>query len=481
MESIKRREFLAAACKSAISFSLGAGLLGQCARTGSPGSKKPLNFVVILIDDLGWRDLGCYGSTFYQTPNIDRLAGQGARFTDFYAAAPNCSPTRASILTGKYPARLDLTNYLVGLKKKEGSPVLPAEFKHYLPLEEPTIAEALKPAGYTSAIVGKWHLGFPPYFPEPQGFDHQFGAMERGMPKSYFYPQWEDKPPIEAEDGAYLTDVINRDAEQWLEQNRHRPFCLFLSHYTVHTPLEAPEELIEKYRNNADPDAGQNNPIYASMIENMDSNAGRILAKLDELELTDNTVVIFTSDNGGLHVEMGKHTPSTSNAPLREGKGYLYEGGIRVPLIVRWPGVTTPGSTIHEPAVSTDFYPTILDGAGVENHSDGGMDGISLRKLITGKDKPEREALYFHFPHFSNTGSTPAGAVRRGDYKLIEFYEHGRLELYNLKEDIGENHNLAETKPELARELHQMLAGWRKDVGANMPVPNTEYPLKRNK
>ncbi len=475
MKNIGRRRFLSDAGKAALGLAGGACLLNELrARADLPGG-RPLNFVFILIDDMGWSDSGCYGSTFYETPNIDRLAGEGMRFSDAYAACPVCSPTRASIMTGKYPARLKLTDFLVGRRLGDNSPILPAEYRHYLPLEETTIAEALKPVGYTSAHIGKWHLGREPYYPKAQGFDLNVGGTHSGMPRDYFYPAWGDNPPIEGRPGEYLTDRLTEEAEKFIENNSGRPFLLYLSHYAVHIPLQAKQEMIDRYRARANPEAAQNNTIYAAMIESVDESLGRVIKKLKELNLADRTAVFFMSDNGGLSVEEGPNTPATSNAPLRAGKGYLYEGGIREPMIVRWPGVIPPGSICRVPVTSVDFYPTILEMAGLEYDPANPVDGVSLVPLLKQTGVPKREAIYWHYPHFSNQGGMPGGAVRKGDWKLIEFYEDGSLELYNLKEDIGERNNLAGKRPEKAARLRRMLDDWRKAVKAVMPKPNPDY------
>jgi arylsulfatase A-like enzyme len=449
---------------------LGAGPAGA-------GEAKP-NFVFILVDDLGWRDVGCNGSTFYETPNIDRLAAGGMRFTNGYAACPVCSPTRASILTGKYPARLHLTDWLPGRPDRPDQKLLRPKFLQHLPLEEVTLAEALKPLGYVSASIGKWHLGGADYAPEKQGFDVNVAGCDRGSPPSYFFPYKNrafSLPGLEeGRDGEYLTDRLTAEAEKFLDKNKDRPFFLYLAHYAVHIPLQAKKDVVARYRDKARPGEGQNNPIYAAMVESVDDSVGRVLKKLDELGVAGRTVVFFTSDNGGLSVKEGANTPSTSNAPLRAGKGYLYEGGIREPLLVRWPGVTTAGSTSDVPVCSIDFYPTILEMAGAKDGA-GAVDGVSLAPLLRGGEAPRRDALYWHYPHYSNQGGRPGGAVRQGRYKLIESYEDGRLELYDLREDAGEADDLARKLPEKTRELHQLLKDWRTAVGAQMPAPNPEY------
>ena len=452
--------------------------------SGQAGSSKP-NFVFILIDDWGWTDLACYGSSFYETPSMDKLAREGIRFTDAYATCPVCSPTRASILTGKYPPTLQFTDWIPGFSPKPHHKMLPAPTLKNLPLEEITIAETLKPAGYVSASIGKWHLGARPYYPEHQGFDLNIGGTESGMPTSHFFPRWNNNPPIEGRDGEYLTDRLTLEAENFIEKNKERPFFLYLSHYAVHIPIEAKAEMISKYQAKSKAGDLQSNSVYAAMIESVDESVGRILKKLRDTGLEDRTVVILTSDNGGLYTEEPIHGMAMSNHPLRAGKGYLYEGGIRVPLIIRMPQILS-GSVCSTPVSSVDFFPTILELAGM--YDEGRHDGESLSPLLRGEDRLKREAIFWHYPHYciqenpapmmSNTGiigGRPGGVIRRGDYKLIEFYEDMRVELYNLREDIGERNNLAESKPKLADELRELLSEWRKNCGALMPEPNPNY------
>ncbi len=447
------------------------------------------NVLFILMDDLGWADVGCYGSEFYQTPNIDRLAGQGMRFTDAYAACNCCSPTRASILTGKYPARLHLTDWIPGSQFPKAK-LRPPDWHQELPLEEVTLAEALKSAGYPTAAVGKWHLGKAPFLPQNQGFDVNIAGNHSGAPGSYFWPYAHDDPAKAAryhggpvpdifdggKPGEYLTDRLTDEALTLIEANRKRPFFLYLSHYAVHTPLQAKPELTEQYRAKLRPGLKQNNPVYAAMVESMDQSVGRVMEKLDALGIADRTIVFFTSDNGGYSGYGGK-PGGTCNGPLREGKGSAHEGGHRVPLIVRWPGVTLPGSVCHEPVTSVDFYPTILamTGAAGDKQHNATVDGADLSALLKQQGKPARDAIYWHYPHYNIFPQTPYGAVRQGDYKLIEFDEDGRVELYNLRTDLAETTNLAERMPELVTTLRGKLAAWRRSVGAQMPLPNPGY------
>jgi arylsulfatase A len=470
MKKLDRRRFLKTLGHATLG-AFGCASLSQAASVsaGPSGGRKP-NFVFILIDDLGWTDLTCYGSAFYETPNTDRLAAQGMKFTDAYAACPVCSPTRASILTGKYPARLHLTDWIPGHSRPYAKLRVP-QFNQQLPLKEVTIAEALKAAGYVSASFGKWHLGGKSFYPENQGFDLNFGGDHRGQPPSYFYP-YRIPNVLTGQDGEYLTDRLTDEAEGFIEKNKDRLFFLYLSHYAVHTPLQAKPEMIAKYREKLKPDGTQKNPTYAAMIQSVDESVGRVLRKLDELKLADNTVVIFMSDNGGL-------IPVTSNHPLRAGKGTMYEGGIREPMIIRWPRVVEPGNSCSVPVTSVDFYPTILEIAGITDAVVENVDGVSLVPLLKRTRPLQREAIFWHYPHYHPGGATPCGAVRQGDFKLIEFYEDDRLELYDLKRDLGERNNLAAKTPEMARRLHQTLRGWRQAVNAQMPTPNPDHDPAR--
>ncbi len=463
---MNRRAFL----RQATLGSLGLLTAPRLARAAEGGSgTKPLNFVFFLIDDMGQRDVGCYGSTVYETPNVDKLASQGMRFTDGYAACPVCSPTRASILTGKYPARLHITDWIPGSRRPFAKLAVP-NWTQYLPHEEVTIAEALKPAGYATASIGKWHLGGPEYRPEVQGFDLNFGGDHRGQPPSYFFPY---KIPCipEGKPGEYLSDRLTDEALKFIEANKDKPFFLYLPHYAVHMPLQAKKDLTEKFRQKGRAEKGQNSATYAAMIASVDESVGRVLGKLDELGLADRTVVFFMSDNGGL-------AAVTSNAPLRAGKGTLYEGGVREPWIVRWPGLVKPGTTCSVPVISTDFFPTILEMAGVKPDLKRVLDGLSTVPLLKQAGAIEREALYWHYPHYHLT--KPGGAIRCGDFKLIEYYEDGRLELYNLKDDLSETADLAAKMPDKAAGLRKKLDDWRKAVGAQMPTPNPNYDPKRD-
>ena len=454
---------------------------------GRSGADRAPNIVFFLIDDLGWTDVGCYGSDFYETPHVDRLARQGMRFIDAYAACCVCSPTRASVLTGKYPGRLHITHAIPiqgNLRLKGPLPLVPADYCKNLPLEEVTIAEALKPAGYVSASIGKWHVCWEEaYYPEHQGFDLNVAGNKMGYPGTYFYPyegRWRMTPKhswVEwrtirgGHPGEYLTDRLTDEAIGFVERHRDGPFLHNYPHNAVHTPLQALQEVIEKYEKKPK-GKRHNNPVYAAMIESVDRSVGRVVEKLEALGLTENTVVIFTSDNGG-------HGRVTSHVPLRGNKGNFYEGGIRVPLIVKWPGAVRPGSVCRAPVISNDFYPTLLEIVGLPPRPEQHMDGVSLVPLLQQTGEIEPRPLFWHFPNYIGAGhpdpARPLSVVRRGDYKLMEFLEDGHVELYNLREDLGEEHDLAAAMPERAAELRQLLAAWRAAAGVQMPRPNPAF------
>jgi len=455
------------------------GVLGWGALTAVAAQAKDRlwNVVLILIDDMGWRDLTCYGSQFYQTPNIDALAREGVRFTDAYAGAPVCSPTRASLLTGQHPARLHLTDWIPGRGPWPTARLLPAPMEQQLALERKTLAEALHESGYVSASVGKWHLGGPQYYPESQGFALNVAGTHRGSPSSYFGPF--DLPGLKGgTSDDYLTEKLTEEAEKFIEANRDRPFFLYLTEFAVHQPIQARQTIVEKYRARLRPDDPQQNPAYAAMVESVDVAVGRVVRKLQEVGIADRTLVIVTSDNGGLIYEGRSPRPVTSNLPLRAGKGHMYEGGIRVPLIIKWPGITS-GTPCAVPVCSMDLFPSVLEMVGRPAGSEA-FDGQSLVRLLKGDRRLERHALYWHYPHYSNQGGVPSGAVRQGDFKLIEFYEDGRLELFNLKEDLGETRNLAKANPGKARELQQLLERWRRSVNATMPESNPGYDPEKS-
>ena len=473
-------------------------------------ANKP-NVIVILSDDLGWADLACYGSTFHESPNLDKLAAQGMRFTQAYSSSPYCSPSRAAIMTGRHPARLKITDYIPS-NGKTGK-FLPAEMKMELPLEELTIAEVLSAAGYATWHVGKWHLGDLGFYPEDQGFQVNIAGNHNGAPKSFFWPYGDEEgasvvrprtrdqmqgyhmtpmPGLRAggKKGEHLCDRLTSAAMKLIEQRKpEQPFFLYLPFYDVHTPIMAKPELVEKYKakaaklrlptveavptyiegdrvHGASPKKlpeQQVNPTYAAMIETMDTNVGRLMARLDELGVADNTLIIFTSDNGGHSV--------TCNRPLRGSKGWLYEGGVREPWIVKWPGVTKPGSTCDVPVMNTDILPTVLEACGLPAKPDLHKDGVSFASLLRGDAKPVHNALFWHFPHYGILGSGPCSSVRLGDWKLIEWLEDEGVELFNLTTDLSEKNDVAAQHPEIVKQLRERLHVWRKETGANMLRP----------
>ena len=475
-DKINRRDFLRLS-----SLAAGSLVLGGC--SGVAGQKKP-NIVFIMADDLGWRDVGFMGSRFYQTPNLDRLAGEGMVFTDAYANAPNCAPTRACLLTGQYSPRHGVIT--VNSSERGESfrrKLIPIENKLELDPDAVTIAEILGDAGYATASVGKWHLGDDPANgPMGQGFDTNVGGYHLGHPKSYFSPYNNPALP-DGPEGEYLGDRLTDEAVEFIGANRENPFFLYLPFYNVHTPIQPKPELVESYRART-PDGDQRNPQYAAMIEAMDSCVGRVLATLDELKLAENTIVFFFSDNGG-------HRRYTDNSPLHGGKGMLHEGGIREPLVVRAPGRTLAGSKCSVPVIGVDFLPTILELAGVKQPRNLILDGVSITSLLDGGSELSREAIYWHLPvYFESWGYpdardphwrlTPSGAIRSGRWKLIENFEDWSVELYDLESDIGETRNLAGSHPGQRDHLRSLLQQWRKDVGARVPTTrNPNYDPSR--
>ncbi len=440
-----------------------------------------MNVILFLIDDLGWRDLGCQGSTYYQTPHIDRLAAEGARFTNAYAACAVCSPTRAAILTGKAPARLLLTDWLPSGRWDPKAKLREGRLLRGLPVEELTLAEALREAGYLTAHIGKWHLGSEPFsMPEHHGFDINIGGNAHGAPGSYFFP-YEGDWPIpgtgrnakwnvfpDGQPGEHLTDRLTDEAVAFLRENQERPFFLYFPHYGVHTPLQAKPEVIAKYAR-APEDQRQGSPVYAAMVESIDDSVGRVMDTLRQLGLEENTVILFTSDNGG-------YFKATSNAPLRANKGAYYEGGIRVPLLIKWPGVAKPGLVVDEPVTSMDLYPTCLTAAGRPPHPNQHQDGLDLTPLLTGADGLKREALFWHYPHYnSHPSSLPSSVIRKGPWKLIETFDPEGTELYHLENDLGETANLAAERADIVDELRRELGAWRLEVRAERMLPNPDY------
>jgi arylsulfatase A-like enzyme len=436
--------------------------------------RKP-NIVFILADDLGYTDLACYGSKFYETPNIDRLAAEGVRFTDGYTCGPNCQPTRAALLSGQYGPRTGV--YTVGNIDRfnwRSRPLRPVDNVTALPLEKVTLADALKKAGYATGMFGKWHLGNDAaHHPSARGFDE---AIE----SSGVHFDFRTNPQVDYPEGQYLADFLTDRAVDFIERHRDGPFFLYLPHFGVHAPHQAKKQLIKRFKGKP-PAGGHHDPTYAAMIASVDDSVGRVLAKLDELGLAEDTLVIFSSDNGGVggYRRAGLTKDGiTDNAPLKGGKGMLYEGGVRVPYIFRWKGVIEPGRTEQAPVISVDLYPTLLELAGAEAPAGQPLDGASYAGLLRGESQSlRRDAIYWHFPGYLGAGAdqwrtTPVGAVRSGNWKLLEYFEDGRLELYNLQHDMGEQRNLAAAEPELARQLHDQLRTWRKNVGARMPARN---------
>lgn len=459
--------------------------------TTARGSDQP-NFLFFLVDDLGWADVGCNGSTFYQTPHIDSLATSGTRFTDGYAAASICSPTRASILTGRHPVRVNITDWIPGMSKT--GKFEKVEDRDNLALSEVTIAETLRDAGYQTFFAGKWHLGEAGHFPEDQGFSINIGGHERGSPPGGYYAPWRNPKLVAKHDGEYLTERLTEETISFINSQRTQdpPFFAYLSYYNVHTPIQPYKKRVGEYKEklkglkgetpiieerNARSRGRQDNAELASMVAAVDDSVGRILAKLDEWQLSDNTVVIFFSDNGGLCTrpasskKNGKGAAGPGcNLPLRAGKGWLYEGGIREAAIVRAPG-KAQGIVCNTPMVSTDFYPTILELAGLPLQPELHVDGRSLVPFLDTepKEQAERE-LYWHYPHYHGSGWTPGGAIRKGDWKLIEFWEYDDVELYDLSNDIGEQNDLSTQHPEKVIELQLALDNWRTNIGAVMPA-----------
>ncbi len=463
-----------------------------CKSAVAKSAERPPNIVVFLVDDLGATDLGCFGSKFYETPNVDRLAREGMRFTAAHSACPVCSPTRASILTGRYPQRTGITDYINPKGANQpaswtrNTRLLPAKYSDHLKLKERTIAEELHDVGYATFFAGKWHLGGTGFLPTDQGFDINKGGLDWGSPKSYYSPY---RNPLLSDGprGESLTLRLADETCKFIGANRDRPFFAYLSFYSVHLPLQATKEGIAKYEAKVaklpadEQEFGrereskwrlvQKHPTYAAMVEETDRAVGKVLEKLDELKLADNTLVIFTSDNGGLATAEGC---PTSNLPLRAGKGWMYEGGIRVPTIVRWPGVARAGTACDTPIISMDYFPTLLEAAGRSMASEKPIDGVSIVSLLHGRSAQER-ILYWDYPHYGNQGGAPASAVRDGKWKLIEWREDGALELYDLDADPSEKHNLAKAEPKIATTLHESLAKWRQEVKAKPPTPNPKY------
>jgi len=444
-----------------------------------------LNVILILVDDMGWTGVGCYGSDLHQTPNIDRLAKQSMKFTNAYAASPVCSPTRASIMTGISPAKLHMTIWHESAAHPpQNRKVIPPVTEGSLALDYTTLADVLHQAGYYTAHLGKWHLGTAGYYPENQGFDVNIGGTFWGCPSTFFFPykgpfgsqkEMRYVPHLEGgSEGEYLTDRLTTEALKIMKAQAGNTLFLNMCYYTVHTPIEGKPDLVKKYDGLVDPKADHHNANYAAMTETLDENVGRILKQIDELGMTDNTVVIFTSDNGGYINGYREMDHVTGNAPLRSGKGSLYEGGVRVPLLIKWPGVTKPGAVSDEPVTTCDFYPTLLEILGLPGDSthNAKVEGMSLVPLLQETAmRLKRDSVYFHYPHYYPT-TTPVSSVRSRDWKLLEYYEDGRLELYNLADDLNESKNLAKQNPEKTAELQEDLHRWLNKNDAQIPVAN---------
>lgn len=428
---------------------------------------KPLNFVYIIMDDMGWADLGAYGNKVIDTPNLDRLARQCARFTNAYSSCPVCSPSRASVMTGQHPARIGMTDYIPGSRNRPTAKLIQPTFLQHLPLSCTTLGNLFEANGYRTANIGKWHLGGEGYLPTDLGFQLNIAGDDRGHPKAYFGPEEFKNMTLVADES--LTERLGSEGAKYINTASHAPFFLYAGHYAVHGPIQARPEEIAKYRQR---DTGEIDPIYCAMVESVDRAVKQVLDAIDESGTAGNTVVIFTSDHGGLRYEGRSPKPVTTNAPLRAGKGHVYEGGIRIPLLVRWPGVTKPGAVIDTPVMNVDWFPTVCSALGTTPKDV--MDGKNILPVLRGHALPERP-LYWHYPHYSPQGGDPAGAIRLGDWKLIEFFEDNRRELYNLVEDIGEKRNLVRKEPERAARLAAMLKEWRTGIKASMPTINPLY------
>lgn len=464
-----------------ILFVLMTALLAIASTTAAtPPAKRP-NIVFLLADDLGWTNLRCFGSDFYETPHLDRFAQSGMKFTNAYSACTVCSPTRASIMTGMYPARLHLTDFIAGQNRPFAKLQIP-DWNKGLDLSYITIAEALRAAGYRTAQIGKWHLNHAgrnaaEYGPTAHGFDSEIDKP-RGT-KGYILPPG-GNPDGESK-SEYLTDYLTDKAVAFIDDVKDVPFFLYFAYHVPHTPIEGRADLVAEFTKKVRADAIHNNPTYAAMVASLDQSVGRVLERLDRHGIADNTLVIFTSDNGGLTQRYGKHDGFTENLPLRRGKGSAYEGGVRIPAIVRWPGVTAAGSVCDEPIMTTDYYPTLLEVtsvAGDATHNKS-LDGKSITPLLRDPTSTLHRDLYWHYPHYHAGGDSPYSAIRSGPWKLIEFHEHNGVELYNLTDDLGEQHDLAGTTPDKVTQLRDKLHAWREQMHAQMPTPNPNYDPAR--
>lgn len=450
--------------------------------------EKP-NVLFILVDDLGWTDMGCYGSEYYDTPNLDEFSQKAVRFTNAYSASPVCSPTRAAIMTGKHPVRVNITDWIPGMpiERAKNPKLSPPEDIHNLPLEEITIAEVFKEQGYKTFYAGKWHLGeTPEYWPENQGFDINKGGHNKGSPPGGYYSPYKNPRLENGPDGEYLTTRLTDESIQFIESTKNSPFFLFLAFYTVHTPIQGCKKYDDVYKEKQKklPNKGekqtrqerngytrlnQSDNKYAAMVRSMDENVGRILNKIEELGQTKNTIIVFTSDNGGLSTTRSKGGP-TSVLPLRAGKGWCYEGGIRVPAMIHYPGMKTGGKVCNSPVINMDFYPTILELAGIPFKPNQHMDGTSIAPLLKNPKKVEERTMVWHYPHYHGSTWTPGSAIRYGKWKLIEFYEEDKIELYDLSNDIGEQNDLADKMPEKAENLRKKMHAYIDEQGGKYPI-----------
>ncbi|QDT45076.1 Arylsulfatase [Gimesia alba] len=453
-------------------------VLGGSYNTPANAAERPWNVVFFLVDDLGWTDLGCYGSDYYQTPNINRLASEGMKFTQNYAACNACSPTRGALMSGMYPARTHLTDWIPGWAKQyRDFPLKPPEWKQHLDQKYTSLPEALHDAGYKTLHIGKWHLGGAGNLPQDHGFDVNIAGTKRGLPRSYHFPyggdalKWDSRLTVEQREGRYLTDRLTDEAVTLIKQQQNNPFFLYFSFYSVHSPIQGRPDLVQKYKQLPQGEHHKN-PEYAAMVQSVDTAVGRVRKQLKQSGIADRTLIVFTSDNGGVCRK------TSSNVPLRGEKGQHWEGGTRVPAIVLWPGVTQSGSVCSEPIITMDFYPTLLNITGAEGNAahNKNVDGVSLVRLL--KDPAaslDRKALYWHYPHYNVFIGVPYSAIRAGDYKLIHFYEDNHSELYDLAHDLSETHDLSAEKPEITARLQKQLQDHLKQVGAQMPVPNPGY------
>ncbi|WP_346238406.1 sulfatase [Niabella insulamsoli] len=443
------------------------------------GAQQP-NIILIVADDLGWTDLSCYGSDFYETPHLDQLAANGLKFNQAYAACTVCSPTRAALMTGKYPARTHITDWIKGYQRPD-APLLPPDWTMHLPLEETTIAELLKSKGYATASVGKWHLGHEEkYYPENQGFDINIAGYFKGSPTSYFSP-YKNPRLKDGDDGEQLTDRLTDEALAFIAANKEKPFFVYLPFYAVHTPLNAKQEDLDYFQKKQNPEKHHQNPVYAGLIKNMDRNIGKMMARLDKLQLTGQTIVIFTSDNGGLIGNRRQRDKQvTSNYPLREGKGTAYEGGTRVPAIFFWKDHIQPGQA-EVPIISMDIFPSIASLAHIDKSKWPQNDGMDLTPFLLKKRAIEPRNLYWHYPHYHSQGATPYSAIRQGDFKLIYFYETGKKELYHLSRDVGEQNDISADNKEKTDQLFAALQQWLRQTNAQFPLPNPAYRQEQQK